>query len=53
MSVLTDRLKFMALAMGEEMDKHNQKLDRINDKVGRTEMTMSGQNKQMNKILKS
>ena len=52
MGEFTDRLKFMALAMGDEMEKQNDQLDRINDRVGRTDMTMSGQNKQMNKILK-
>jgi len=51
MSVLTQNLKSMAFAMGNELDRHNAQIDRINDKVGRTDMTMSGQNKQMNKIL--
>ncbi|GFN92818.1 synaptosomal-associated protein 29 [Plakobranchus ocellatus] len=46
------RLKGLALGLGDEIERQNEQLDRINVKVGDTDDLLSNQNRQMRKILK-
>ncbi|KAH9525486.1 Synaptosomal-associated protein 29 [Bulinus truncatus] len=47
------RLKGLAMGLGEEIEKQNDQLDRINTKVDSTDVLLSHQNTQMRRILKN
>ena len=45
------RLKGLALGLGDEIEKQNDQLDRLDTKVAKTDSKLQGQNRQINKIL--
>ena len=45
------RLKGLALGLGDEIEKQNDQLDRLDTKVAKTDTKLQGQNRQINKIL--
>ncbi|KAK0058807.1 synaptosomal-associated protein 29 [Biomphalaria pfeifferi] len=47
------RLKSLALGLGDEIEKQNEQLDRINTKVDSTDILLGHQNTQMKRILKN
>ncbi|CAG5127273.1 unnamed protein product [Candidula unifasciata] len=46
------RLKGLALGLGDEIERQNEQLDRINVKVEKTDVLITNQNTQMRRILK-
>jgi len=54
MAIMTDRLKALALGMGDELDKHNQMIDKLSTRVAHTDKTVSSQEKTLRtKVLKN
>ena len=47
-----ERLKGLAQGLGDEIESQNEQLDRINVGVGRADIKLTDQNRQMRKILK-
>ncbi len=45
------RLKGLALGLGDEIERQNEQIDRIEGKVGRADTTIRDQNKQIRGIL--
>lgn len=52
MSEGMSRLKGLAVGLGDEIERQNEQLDRINVKADRTDELLTHQNSQMRKILK-
>ena len=46
------RLRGLAMGLGDEMDKQNEQLDRIDPKLERANVLLKDQNRQMGQILK-
>lgn len=46
------RLKGLAMGLGDEIERQNEQLDRINVKVEKTDGLITHQNTQMRRILK-
>ena len=52
MSSGLSRLRGLAMGLGDEMDKQNEQLDRIDPKLERANVILKDQNRQMGQILK-
>jgi len=46
------RLKMLAKGLGNEIETQNEQLERINEQVGRADIKITDQNRQMRNILK-